>query len=207
MGRFEDEARQEIAKTDAYKQWVRARVAAIHERISAADVLRQNGVRLRYGGNKPEQISCPFHGKDNRPSARFHPGEGRSPSGIWCFVCNKRWDAIGLWREFAGFEGSFGGLLRTIERAYGIDPPDAPALQADEPEEDVELAQLFEACERRLRNGKRAFTLDSFAVVSSVLERLYFRTEKGTIAAGEAKAILRKTLDRIGEKERACLAG
>ena len=208
MSRFEDEARKEIEQSDGYTRWMRARVDALHHRVSAGDVLRENGVNLRYGGARPEQISCPFHGQDVNPSARYHPEEGRSKAGIWCFVCNKRWDAIGLWKQFRGFEGSFGSLLRSMERAYGLEPPEAPPESvAEEAEDDVELAQLFEVCERRLRGAKRAFTMEGYLTLCSILERLYFRVEKGGIKLTAAKAILRKALDKIGAKERECPAG
>lgn len=208
MSRFEDEARKELGQSDAYSRWMKARVEAVHQRISAADVLAENGLRLRYGGARPEQISCPFHGKDTHPSARYHPEAGDSRAGVWCFVCNKRWDAIGLWKEFRSFEGTFGSLLRSIERAYGLEPPEAPPEgAAEEAADDYELAQLFEACEHRLRGSKRAFTMESFLTLSSLLERLYFRVEKGTIVLSEAKLILRKVLEKVGAKERECPVG
>lgn len=207
-GRFENEARRELEKSESYQRWIRARIDTIHSRVSAADVLRSNGVRLRYGGSKPEQVFCPFHGNTRTMAARYHPEEGQSKAGIWCFVCNERWDVIGLWKKFHGYEGSFGGLLRSIEREYGIEPPEAPpASFEEEAAEDYELAQLFEACERRLRSAKRAFTLESFLTVSSLLEKLYFRVEKGGITLGQAKDILRKALDKIGQKERECPDG
>lgn len=208
MSRFEDEARKELGQSDAYRRWIRARVDAIHQRLSAADVLAENGLRLRYGGARPEQVFCPFHGNTRTMAARYHPEEGDSKAGIWCFACNKRWDAISMWKEFKGFEGSFGSLLRSIERAYGLEPPEAPPEgAAEEAAEDYELAQLFEACEHRLRGAKKAFSMEGFLTLSSLLERLYFRVEKGSIVLSEAKAILRKVLEKVGAKERECPVG
>jgi len=208
VGRFEDEARKEIGNTDNFARWMKARVEAIHNKVSAADVLAENGIRLRYGGARAEQVFCPFHGNTRTMAARYHPEEGTSRAGIWCFGCNKRFDAITLWKEFRGFEGSFGSLLRSMERAYGLTPPEAPPEGAiEEAAEDYELGQLFDACEHRLKNAKHAFKMDSFLTVASLLDRLYFRVEKGTIVLTEAKAILRKILDKVGAKERECPVG
>ena len=205
--RFEEEARREVGRSDAYRRWMRARIDGIHASLTAADVLQANRVRLRYGGQRPEQLPCPFHGRDNHPSARYHP-EGHTKAAVWCYVCNERWDAIGLWKKFHGFEGSFGSLLRSIERAYGIEIPEAPPEAAqEESKEDAELQQLIQVCERRLRQAKRAFTLESFLRVSAILEKLYHRLDHGGIFVPEAKAVLSRVLDKIGEKERLCPEG
>lgn len=208
MSRFEDEARREISQSDAYKRWMKARIDAIHHKVSAADVLRENGVQLRYGGSRPEQVFCPFHGNTRTMAARYHPEEGTSRAGIWCFGCNKRFDAITLWKQFHGFEGSFGSLLRSIERAYGLEPPESPPeIGPEEAGEDEELVQLFEACERRLRGSRRAFDMPTFLAVSSLLERVYFEVERGAVQPAPAKAILRKVLEGVGAKERECPGG
>ncbi len=205
---FENDARREVEKYLGYQQWLKTRVAAVHARISAEDILIENGVRLKYGGQRHEQISCPFHGTDTRPSARYHPAEDGGPAGVWCFVCNERWDAITLWKKFRAFEGSFGSLLRSIENAYGIEVPEAPPeVFAEEMKEDTELQQLFQACERRLKGAKRAFQLEPFLVLSVLLEKVYFRVEKGTIKREETVTLLRRILDKIGEKERLCPDG
>lgn len=206
--RFEEEARREVGRSDAYRRWMRARIDGIHGSLTAADVLRENGVRLRFNGLRPEQLSCPFHGRDNHPSARYHPEEGHGKAGVWCFVCNERWDVIGLWKKFNNFEGSFGSLLRSIEISYGIEVPEAPPESVqEEATEDAELQQLFEVCERRLRQAKRAFSLDSFLKVAAILEKLYHRLDHGGIFIPEAKVVLYRVLDKIGEKERACPEG
>lgn len=36
------------------------------------------------------QLRCPFHGQDNKPSARFY----RGTQTMFCWVCYKRWDVI-----------------------------------------------------------------------------------------------------------------
>lgn len=207
---FEGEARREIERNGAALQWIKDRVVVLHDRVSTYDVLTRYGIKLRAGGNRDEQFSCPFHGKDNKPSARFYPSSNNSPSHVWCYVCQERWDCITLWKKFAGFEGKFGGLLREIEMAYGITPPEAPSIAREEVVDEMaeEVQRLFTAADHRLRNARRSFKkLDDmygFLTLGSVLDRLRHEVIAGSLPLVRAKEVLRRVLDKIGEKERAC---
>jgi hypothetical protein len=205
---FLGEAEREATQSASFRRWVAQRIAAIHDRVSAGDVLARNGVHLKYGGHRPEQLSCPFHGTDNRPSARYFP-DGESPAHIWCYVCKERWDSITLWRKFNQFEGPFTRLLFDIERAFGIDTPEAPTqdegFEDDGP--DAEVLQLMEICERRLRGARASFDLRAFLTVGSILDRLSYRLETQKITVKAAMLTLHRVLDKIGEKERACPGG
>jgi hypothetical protein len=202
---FRGEAEQEARQSEAFRQWVRERVEQIHRRVSCDDVLARNGVRLRYGGHKAEQFSCPFHGKDNKPSTRFYPSEGGKPEGVWCFVCQERWDCITLYKRFEQFEGPFTRLLASMERAFGLPTPEMPREAARAGDGDAlhaEVEQLFDVCERRLIGARESFTLEGYLTLGSVLDRLRHRLERGGIPSKEASRILRKVLDKIGERAR-----
>jgi hypothetical protein len=194
---------------DVWRQWIAERVATIHQTVTAHDVLTRNGIRLKYGGRE-EQISCPFHGRDTKPSARVYEASARSPSHVWCFVCQKNWDAIGLWKKFDGREDlKFAAVLRDIESAYGIVPPPMPeGVSGDyEPEEDplvLEVATLFEACEKRLRSAKHNFEMVPFLKLGVILDRLRHRLDERKIDYEKAKVVLRQVLDKIGEVVRSC---
>ena len=89
-----EETQNEYQRSEAYKAWVMERVEAIKSRVSAHDILRHNGVDLKFGsGDKAESIICPFHA-DNKPSAKVHPTIGNSPSALYCFTCQARWDVF-----------------------------------------------------------------------------------------------------------------
>ena len=204
---FEREARNEIQQGSAAHQWMKDRVEVLHHRVSAHDVLSHFGVRLRYGGNREEQISCPFHGKDNKPSARFYPESPRGSSHVWCFVCQEQWDCIKLWKRFSGFEGKFGSLLHDMERSYGIIPPEMPRgareVQIDEEAEEVE--RLFEATESRLRNSLPAYKgtggMRAYLTLGSVLDRLRHARAEGKVSHKKAKDVLRQILAKVRERE------
>lgn len=207
---FESEARKESEQSDAIKLWVQERVRALRERVTAHDVLRRFGVKLRHSGDRTEQFSCPFHGKDNRPSARVYPESPKGPSHVWCFVCQKNWDCINLWKQFSGHDGRFTALLREIEKAYGILPPEAPNLtrtvemerQTEAKAAYDEVIELFSVCDRRLRHAKASFEMRAFLTIGSLLDQTYFAFSNGTVDAKEATRRIRKLLDKVGEKER-----
>ena len=202
---FRGEAEQEARQSDAFRQWVSMRVEQIRRHISCGDVLARNGVHLKYGGHKPEQFSCPFHGTDNKPSTRFYPSEGGKPDGLWCFVCQERWDSIALFKKFEQLEGPFTRILTSIERAFGIQTPEMPseAIQFDtEGPISTEVEQLFDICERRLRNTKPHFTMQGYLVIGSVLDRLRYQVMHGGRTNEQARGLLRQVLTKIGAKER-----
>jgi hypothetical protein len=202
------EAAAELAENDSAKRWVQARVEEIHRTVTTYDVLKRFGVSLRYGDGRREQFPCPFHGSDNKPSARVYPTSERVPSHAWCFVCQERWDVITLWKKFTNFEGRFSRLLAEIEKTYGIKVPEAPPAAKDLSDTAKrELDELFEICERRMRASKRAFTRKGFLTVGSILDRLYSQVEAQQVPIPKAREVISKVLAKIGEKVRECPEG
>jgi hypothetical protein len=204
----QQEASREFNRNPTYKLWVDQRVEVLLEMVSAHDVLRHFGVELKYSGDThEEQICCPFHG-DSNPSARLHPQEGSSRSGLYCFVCRKRWDIFALWREFnSDSEMKFTAILRGLEKAFGITTPEAPdmsrePIQRGPTEEELVVLRLLDACENRLRNNKSAFTLEGFLKVGKVLDQLHYQVNSRLISLDEAEGRCRQVLAKISEKIR-----
>ena len=205
---YEREALQDEERNAAIRQWMQDRVEHLPSMVTAADVLARNGVSLRYHGDREEQISCPFHGTDRHPSARYYP-EGQSRSHVWCFACHKQWDAIGLWEEFNG-KIKFSQTLFEIEKAFGIRPPEAKIPTFDEedfvdPIED-EVNYLFEACENRLREERDHFDMESHLKLGSLLDQIRFAVESGGLSFKDGKKRLEMVIEKIGEKVRASKA-
>ena len=148
------------------KDWLKSRADQIRKEVSVFGILREKGVHLRFDGQRAEQIHCPFHGSDNKPSARADPEREKSPSHVWCYVCAEQWDSIKLYGKYQGFEGKFSQLLAQMEKAYQLKAP--PFVQTDfeemyplSPPPEKEIADHtaipphFGLVERRQR-GKRA---------------------------------------------------
>lgn len=209
------QAVQEELARKARHAWFQARIEQIHRTVSAYDVLLRHGVSLKGSGAREEQFSCPFHGVDRKPSARFYPESARSPSHAWCFVCQERWDAIALWRKFNGGETStFSRALSEIERTFGLEVPDQPEDMAKGRPKDSALEEfdtILAACEGRLRTAKTAYRkLDDmmgYLSASSIIDKVSFRVDERILTPAQGTEALRRLMDKIGEKIRACPDG
>jgi len=202
------EAFQNSHRNTVYKMWVDQRVEVLLDKVSAHDVLRHFWVELKYhDDSREEQILCPFH-SDSIPSARLHPQQGDSRSGLYCFTCRKRWDIFGLWREFSGDpEMKFTMILRGLEKAFGIITPEAPDMsrepvQRGPTEEELAVLRLLGVCECRLRSSKEAFTMNGFLTVGRILDNLHYRMAHQTIDLETAEKVARQILEKIAEKLR-----
>jgi hypothetical protein len=199
-------------------EWYRRRVAAIHEVVTAYDVLRQNGVSFdQAADDRAEQISCPFHGSDNKPSARIYPAENDGHSHVWCYVCQEAgWDAIGLWRKFNN-DLTFSQALSSLERAYSLPTLEPPKdFSADaKPDEDDEararFKQYYTSCESRLFNQKDVYKrLDDmvgYLSAGSVLDKVRFRVDSNLWSPDKGIQVLEQLLDKIREKVSQCPEG
>jgi len=209
---FYKEAQAEDAGRAAYRQWIASRIENIHRIVTAHDVLRRNGVDLKYS-DRHEQFSCPFHGRDNKPSARVYGETARGPSHVWCFVCQERWDAISLWRKFNNLDGKFTAVLRDIEQVYGIDVPESPLDHYAEyegvPEDYIlsEVRDLLNTCDNRLKNARSAFDFTSFSKLSVALDRVKYQVDEKKLPLDKAKEVLTSILDKVGARVRACPDG
>jgi hypothetical protein len=62
------------------------------EKIKLADLMLAYKVSFAFSPKHADavQFKCPFHGKDNKPSARLY----NTTNTAWCWVCRKAWDPI-----------------------------------------------------------------------------------------------------------------
>lgn len=205
------EARQEAASRQIWTEWIRQRVEVINQRVTAHEVLRRGGVDLsQVAQDDEEQFSCPFHGMDHKPSARVYPADAQSKSHAWCFVCQERWDAIGLWRKFhEGEDKSFTRVLTEIEREYGLKTPPMPSeAPFGEPKGNEAMEAFnasYEACEAYLRRARPAYRqLDDmvgYLSAGQALDKLRYRVDKQKMTPKRGQQVVRQLLDRITAKE------
>jgi len=200
--------------SEGQKQWFRQRVGAIHETVSVYDALRHHGVDLQQAtDDREEQFSCPFHGEDNKPSARVYPTRDDSHSHAWCFVCQEPgWDAIGLWQKFNNI--TFGQALRRIEQEFGLETPERadgsfePNQRADNSEA---FKKLYLACEVRLLGSKRVYQLQNdmkgYLNAGSLLDRTKYRVDSEAWSPERGMDLLQQLLARILDKTTSCPVG
>lgn len=184
------------------KAWFEQRKRTINERVTAHDILRAQGVKLSYSGDREEQFSCPFHGRDTKPSARVFPGTPQSPSHAWCYVCRERWDVINLWAKYHGTEG-FHRTLTDIERHYNIETPPVPEGPLEYDPGDAKKEQfeaLHRVCEERLADAKPHFDLKGHLLIGSVLDKVLYQVASGSMSYSEAMETFQKVRLKIIEK-------
>jgi len=201
---FEDEARDEILRGKLIRDWIRTRIDNIHASISAYDMLQHHHHDIP-SADREYQIRCPFHGEDNKPSARAYPETSSSKSHIWCYYCRKSWDVIGLWKEFHGQSGSFSQMLLAIEKDFGLKTPPMPKLPEIIPVDPAleRYQQLIVACENRLLAEKSAFDMRTYLTLCTLLDRIHVGMKSDKLTATQACKRCQKILDKIGEKVRA----
>ena len=190
----------DLDEHDPMLEWMSTRVENIHEHVGAADVLAYHGVGLKRDGEREEQISCPFHGEDKRPSARYFPDDGDSRSHVWCFACHKRWDAIGLWIEFNGKE-KFSKSLFEIEKAFSLTTPNAPRGKKEVEDHFKEpYERLLEACENVLRSNQDSFDMQSHLRLGHLVDVVSFAVSSGGLSHEEGVNRLNKLFEKMIEK-------
>lgn len=64
----------------------------IIKEVDMAQVMLDYNVDFMYNPTLVDeaQLRCPFHGKDNKPSARYY----RATQSMFCWVCYRSWDVI-----------------------------------------------------------------------------------------------------------------
>lgn len=65
--------------------------------------------------NGTHQLSCPFHGVDKNPSARYYEESKR----IFCFACNEGWDVVAFIKKREGHQ-SYKETLSFILKEFGV---------------------------------------------------------------------------------------
>jgi hypothetical protein len=206
MSDFKKEVFAEHSRNLAIQEWIKERIANINNQVTVQDVLRYHGISLRKQGEQEEQLSCPFHGKDKKPSARYYPNGRSGYPALWCFVCREQWDTLNLWKKFNG-ETKFTELLFHIEKAFGITPPEShiPELDIDTEYDllQAEVEHLFDVCEKRLRTEREHFDLKKHLKLGSILDQLYFNVDEKKVSLDIAKERLNQVLEKIGKIRRA----
>jgi hypothetical protein len=143
----------ELAKT-SIQEWIAKRASAVRDAYTSFSCLMEHGIDTVPDESTPTQLSCPFHGIDARPSARYYPATGGRSDYVRCFKCKENWDAINLHAKFKGLK--FMDALQDLERRFRIRIPQKP-----------EAPEIVEPIER-----KSDYVSDKWADVPRVLALL-----------------------------------
>lgn len=152
------------------------RIANIKKHVSLLRVLKDHNLLPHSEMFVDEfQMSCPFHGKDERPSARIYD-EGKT---FHCFGCQRHFDVIDFYAEVSGIDSyPFGekkkNVYRAIEQRYNV-PKLAETVRAEiEFAKEKKVASIEDRArivEKKILEKKKVLGLDKFSKMLFVLDQ------------------------------------
>ena len=120
------------------------------------------------------QYRCPFHGKDNKPSARLY----KQTKSCFCWYCAKKWDVISFIRDKESL--SYYQALKYIVSKYKLDLssiPDTPELVIETKKEVLPELHLRIECARKSLLGLRGrLDFDKYNVLCAYFLFLLYKT-------------------------------
>ena len=150
----------------------------IIEKLDISRIMVEDGVKFIFNptGASEVQCKCPFHGKDNKPSARFY----RSTNTFYCFKCAKAWNPISYIMEKEGF--NFIQSINYLINRYNIDTSsisDDPDLSTVKPPQidDKKVRMIY--IRNKIREKRGLIPLDKYKALCFVYYMIYFKMTVG----------------------------
>lgn len=132
------------------------------------------------------QFRCPFHGEDNKPSARLY----RETQSAFCWVCRKRWDIISFVMEKENI--NFGGALRYLIKKYNIDIssiPDGPSVEPVKYNSVPVIKQIMSNVDMKINELKYKIPFEKYNILCAVYDNIAFKISKGINVMSSAEKL------------------
>lgn len=164
------------------QDWIRRRCDAVRQVYTAFDALVEFGHgEMLIDQDTATQTKCPYHGSDNKPSARYYPASGRRPDYLRCYYCKENWDSLNLYLKFRGVQ--FMEALRDLERRYKIKVPMKPESSPVEEPKDrsssaykseswSDVPRVLDMLEKKLARIRDQSSLHDYVRFCRVLDRV-----------------------------------
>lgn len=155
----------------------------------------------------PTQISCPVHGADVKPSARYYPTDGSRADYVHCYACKLHADSIGLYSKFKGLK--WYDSLKELERRFGIKVvkrPDGPEIEEPvdktsskyQSEAWADVPKMLELMEKKLVRIRDKVTLVDYIKFCRVLDNVRWDLDHNQqVVTPEMVDIVKKTHDKM----------
>jgi len=193
----------ELSKTE-HQQWIRRRADAVRQVYTAYDALIEFGQgEALIDQDTAIQVSCPFHGVDARPSARYYPSSGSRSDYLRCYYCKENWDALNLFMKFRGLQ--FMDALKELERRYRLKVPKRPdGTPIEEPKDRssseyvseawLDVPRVLDMLEKKLARVRDRASLIDYVRFCRVLDRVRWDLD---LAKGEPTDAMVQILDKL----------
>lgn len=145
--------------------------------VDMAQLMVDYGVSFTFDPSIADEVQfrCPFHGKDNKPSARYY-SETKS---CFCWYCKKRWDAISFVRDKENL--SYGDAVNHLVRKYRVDLsgiPEKPTLNMKQKEVVSGFNVQIRYIRQRLRANRGKFPFEKYrSLVGALFMAVYEQNE------------------------------
>lgn len=162
---------------EAKKIHIEKRVREVCKQLHAFHILMEHGIEIS-DQYTDEQIRCPWHGVDNKPSARYYSDNG---GRFYCHRCKEGHNTVSLFAKFKGY--MFMEALSKLEKRLGIIIEKFNTEFIEEYErskgwEDVKrCVNLVESKIKRIRNKCPFYDYVKFC---SIVDDVLWEFEKGT---------------------------
>ena len=126
------------------------------------------------------QIHCPFHSNDANASARIY-----ETGTMYCFVCNKVWDAISFVKEMKEME-DYSKACLYIEENFGITRPNVEEVyqqketltqfldkMVNEKQKSMDFERNFTRISEKLVTYRGRYTLRDYSRYFNFFDNLY----------------------------------
>lgn len=163
------------------------------EKVDLMQIMIHYGVDFVYSpkGVQEAQYRCPFHGRDNKPSARLY----RETKSCWCWKCHKMWNVIDFVRDKENL-GYVQAILFLIGK-YRLDTssiPDAPVLALEKPPDarESEAKSDFILLKNKIREKRGDLPLDKYSALCTAWYMISYAGSKGADISGQISKLSTK---------------
>lgn len=169
----------------------------ITEKLNLAEIMLKYNVKFTYDPTLASEVQyrCPFHGEDNKPSARLY----NHTQTCFCWVCHKSWDVVSFIMEAENL--NFNSAINYITKKYHIDIsviPEEPDIKMSKPQISDNSVKLINL-KNRIKN-LRGIDLKRYQSAVVAWYMISYSISK-KIDASES---LNKLSDKIRKMEMSC---
>ena len=144
------------------------RVDNIKAYVKVLDLIKDYGLMPYESAGIEFQMKCPFHGKDNKPSAHVYD----AGATFKCFTCHRYYDVVRFFMEKEGVD--FKNAMYLLEKRYNIPKlqnQDLRVLKDEhEKKQQITAEMLCGAIEKQLLQNKFKYGLEKYAKLFYILD-------------------------------------
>ena len=148
----------------------------IVEQVDLATIMEEYEVEFKHNPHLASEVQfkCPFHGADNKPSARLY----NATKSCFCWVCRKAWDVVSfiMEKESLGYKQA----LSYVSNRFHVDLssiPDDPTIEF-KPVEISDKNIRFMNIRANILDLKKKISFEKYKILCGVFFILKYRDSK-----------------------------